>query len=870
MLTESKVETANQKMESDVTKDKDEGVEEEGITDGENQDGEEAVLKEENSDIVVPIGEEKIQEDNDDDNISVEKVTSATLDTSSNRVDETSDSSNDSNYNDKDNISKKSDDDDGEPKVRRDEEQVEVVVSNGNNDSDEEPIRDSGEISVTVKQQPNNISDSSSDSSSAGGGDDNSCRRCSRERTPSVVVIKKPATSESGGEESPISESARSPKLCATQSSSCNNVSIPIGPRFKLICEGDLQVCYLNHTRTVISKILSSKFLRRWESHRLYLNDSCISSKTPTGCLEMSIPYTALEEVYVVARWDAGHRFCIRLVVPDGSLLLQASNAYLRDQWYYSILWKKNIFKYQNLLKRSTRPEVILKELKNLVELVLTTPLHDECMSYVPIDIVSKLLVEEEEYWAGRMWSEELISILAPLLENSPPSTEMCRFFSRHCITHPRSPLVSDALTPVVHRILKHNVDFGKFPLMRRLVQDYLHALYSHNDGSEVIRRFVASVHGQSCGCPHPRVLPNLVSVCLAAIFSEFEMSSVSPAVQQQRINNSVTVEGERINNLDCYLHVFLIISEYDDWKPGLAQLLQPIPFPDEALSYEPFLRSLMPVIERIGTDKNCDVHQMVLGVREGKDGWFDIYCPSSTSCVDDGLLWGSMLETLLNCCCKRKRFISQLNSKRLGAYLLLSLRDNSAAQMALCLALEWNLLVEADQRLTIVTTLQSTKSGRQSYEDLCQRQLHLQELQQKGGPRKLTLPSRSTDSDVIRLLSCGAFGNLECLSLAFTHVTSACAEHIIKLPALRYLNLWATQFGDAGLMVISEHLPKLQVLNLCETPVSDKGIAALTGLTNLRKLNLNSTKLSVQTFEALKKKLPALQELDVRYTEAW
>lgn len=65
---------------------------------------------------------------------------------------------------------------------------------------------------------------------------------------------------------------------------------------------------------------------------------------------------------------------------------------------------------------------------------------------------------------------------------------------------------------------------------------------------------------------------------------------------------------------------------------------------------------------------------------------------------------------------------------------------------------------------------------------------------QQKGGPRKLTLPNRSTDSDVIKLLGAGAFGNLESLSLAFTHVTSACAEHLIKLPNLRYLNLWATK----------------------------------------------------------------------------
>lgn len=65
---------------------------------------------------------------------------------------------------------------------------------------------------------------------------------------------------------------------------------------------------------------------------------------------------------------------------------------------------------------------------------------------------------------------------------------------------------------------------------------------------------------------------------------------------------------------------------------------------------------------------------------------------------------------------------------------------------------------------------------------------------QQKGGPRKLTLPSRSTDNDLAKLLSSGSFGNLECLSLAFTQVTSDCARDLIKLPALRYLNLWSTQ----------------------------------------------------------------------------
>lgn len=51
-----------------------------------------------------------------------------------------------------------------------------------------------------------------------------------------------------------------------------------------------------------------------------------------------------------------------------------------------------------------------------------------------------------------------------------------------------------------------------------------------------------------------------------------------------------------------------------------------------------------------------------------------------------------------------------------------------------------------------------------------------------------------------------------------------------LQLPSLRYLNLWATKFGDSGVQLIAEHLPRLQVLNLCETPVSDKGIEALSG----------------------------------------
>ncbi|CAF3536186.1 unnamed protein product [Rotaria sp. Silwood1] len=174
------------------------------------------------------------------------------------------------------------------------------------------------------------------------------------------------------------------------------------------------------------------------------------------------------------------------------------------------------------------------------------------------------------------------------------------------------------------------------------------------------------------------------------------------------------------------------------------------------------------------------------------------------------------------------------------------------------------------DNKLQLISTLKSTPSGLKMYAKVCERQRALQALQQKGGPRELTLPSRSTDDDLARLLSTGPFGNLESLSLAFTNVTSACAEHLIKLPALKNLNLWSTRFGDVGLELISEHLNQLEELNLCETPVTDKGLTYLAYMTMLRKLNLNSTHLSLLAIKALKEKLPALEECDIRYTEAW
>ncbi|XP_052230363.1 C-Maf-inducing protein-like isoform X1 [Dreissena polymorpha] len=635
--------------------------------------------------------------------------------------------------------------------------------------------------------------------------------------------------------------------------------------RFKLIHEGDIQLCRLNHTRTIVSKIMNSKYLRRWESHHIILDENEIQSTMATGYMETFIPYSSVEDVHIISRWDAGQKFCIRVSIQDGSLLLQANNSHLRDQWLYSIQWKKHMYKYEKLLTNARRPEVLVKEIKNMIDVSLHTPIQDPSVYQFPLDLVSELLQRNADV-ITKVAHENIIVALAPLLENNHPTQEICDFFSKHCKNSPRSSIVIELFTPVVQRILKHNMDFGKFPRMRQFVQEYIQALNCQNAGLEVVKDFIRSMHGPASMCPHPRVLPNLVAVCLAAVYSLYEDKKLD---KQDNICSNVVDQSEWERKVICYVGMMETMSLFEDWRYILGSLLQPIPFPNDALADDLFTSNMKNVIRNIAVDKVCDVHQTILGIREGKEGWFHLYCPGNIGCDDDGELWGQMLQTLMHCCCKRKSFLFGLN-KMIGPVMLLSLRENTAAMEVLCAMLECDVVENNDLKMQMVTTLQSTTSGKRMYAELCERQIALRELQQKGGPKKLTLPSKSTDADLAKMLSSGSFGNLECLSLAFTQVTSACADDLIKLPSLRYLNLWSTQFGDIGLQKISEHLHKLQVLNLCETPVTDKGLSSIAALKNLRKLNLNSTNLSALVFEGLKEKLPALHECDVRYTDAW
>ncbi|XP_078739471.1 C-Maf-inducing protein-like [Lampetra fluviatilis] len=142
--------------------------------------------------------------------------------------------------------------------------------------------------------------------------------------------------------------------------------------------------------------------------------------------MESSIAYSSMEEIQVLA-WDNAPRYCLQISVCGATILLQAGNGYQRDQWFHSLQWKKKTYTYKKLLLKAGRWEVVLKEIRLLVDMSLCSPLQDDSIYQVPLDIVSKLVTENPHL--SPVEHESIIVAIAPLLENNAPPPTLCDFF---------------------------------------------------------------------------------------------------------------------------------------------------------------------------------------------------------------------------------------------------------------------------------------------------------------------------------------------------------------------------------------------------------------------------------------------------------
>nr|CAB3231877.1 C-Maf-inducing protein-like [Phallusia mammillata] len=340
--------------------------------------------------------------------------------------------------------------------------------------------------------------------------------------------------------------------------------------------------------------------------------------------------------------------------------------------------------------------------------------------------------------------------------------------------------------------------------------------------------------------------------------------------LNSEQIEEHTEISEEDFASVKLFTEVLIEISKMYDWRPGLAGLLQPLPFPEEAMKRRDFVRLLYPVIERFAEDDRESVVTCLLYSREGKDGWLQVFSPGGKLCDDDGQLFSKMVEGLMKPgikAGKMKKFLSRLASTELQVIIMLALRESPVMIQVLRDMLQFGKLANELEQLQVVSTLRCTPLGNKAYEDL---RTLLSVFSQNDGPDEFMLAPNSTDEDLRTLLSTGSWGNLKKLDLGYTDVSSNIVDLLVLLPNLKHLNLRSTNMNDVGLKHLCDSAINLQSLDLCETYVTDEAIACLEVMTNLERLNLNSTGVSHQTYLHLRKTLPNLMYCDVTYTEAY
>ena len=68
-----------------------------------------------------------------------------------------------------------------------------------------------------------------------------------------------------------------------------------------------------------------------------------------------------------------------------------------------------------------------------------------------------------------------------------------------------------------------------------------------------------------------------------------------------------------------------------------MAPLLQPIPFPEEAMKYPPFVKGMVNVLKRFAGDARPEVRECMFPMREGKESWIQLIAPDHNCCPDNG-----------------------------------------------------------------------------------------------------------------------------------------------------------------------------------------------------------------------------------------
>jgi len=642
----------------------------------------------------------------------------------------------------------------------------------------------------------------------------------------------------------------------------------------------------------------------------LLLGERFIQPKNDYGVFTEKVAYSEIRSIWV---FPESNKSILMVLTPSDTrsncFMLTFDTFDCRNQAICTILWRADCL---NLIDQVSRPNITATKFESLHTKLLRVHLQPSkltLMTSVPYPITlhnASALTYLADSIANiyRRLSTKLIHELAQsaaFIENLDqflqyiqiPCPQISKILELHCTQPNKTPLSEQVIRRTVTKAMTHTSLDGvvrneEIKACSRLTCVYLNYLTggtlrfhergnlgptsNHNvtklSTSDDLADFIKDLHGQAENSPHLLTLNNIKKVARMAILQCYQTS-------ERGLDCCLTYPSglcyyaKRFEWAKLGIDLLIHAADFEDWGLKLSETILPSFLPEPTRTCKYFGDQLPPLLVKLIQHGNpMKLSGLFPHARPDAITWLSLsstQCDSTSTCLTSTVqsqIFKAFLTTF-NATTPQPppTLLKNLAERYFRDIINLSYLNFEPAASLLIKCLNARLITSSNQREQAHSYLRSSNRHEKNTRQ------HLL-LTAPGGKKSKSFQSSTTDQEVIDYFSTERGGELEDLDLSATDITDSALEKIVHLPKLKILNLMTTRITDEGLLVLSsaQELTNLN-LNECEL-ITPQGILHLSRLRKLTTLCAASTKCNDAAIKELRRKLPQLVHVDLRYTD--
>ncbi|XP_065187341.1 C-Maf-inducing protein-like [Sycon ciliatum] len=527
-----------------------------------------------------------------------------------------------------------------------------------------------------------------------------------------------------------------------------------------------------------------------------------------------------------------------------GDYYLQLQSNHEREQWYYSLQYKRMLSDMRWALKGEQKSQQAKLDLMKLCsDYQATGKIRCDDTREEFLDCVCHYITDTR---IPPMFMKVIVPMLASTLSSLRPPDVVCHFLKKHMTSiintdfqwYLDSMIINLFKLPLLN---DHKCSQGEFELL----VSYFRVMHNCNKDAE-LRELIHRLHGASkhLACPFPIVFARLREMVIMSCTAAYK-------------------EDEELKKLSLLAVCGLIVEEalqYDDWREKMA-VLKPRDFPDEALSDHSAGRWMSTFVRQLALDDRLGVRLSLtrLNATHSPD-WLQHFRIGSPLCTlaESHELFCTLVQALSCTEGNFKRVLANFATVR-DSLAILARKNNTFALQALVDLVRYQEITDADEVERIKAVLREG-NHHNHLNQLASSQAAVEEVD--GPVEILELPCGSTSEDLRKALTKHT-KNLRIADLTSTRCGTDAMRMLSHYPNLTEVRLWSTPVGDQGIRILCDKL-NLKKLDLRDTHITPTCFIDLVQMNNLETLYMSCQNYKRHAFEYLARRLPNLKTFEV------